>query len=155
MHLPQGRKIHHARLVDLMPTILECVGVEPPPVEGKSLMGLMRGEREEERVGYADALIRLDDNRPDHAKDVNNDLMYCVMNRSWKLIWRHFQPEASELYRIDTDPREKKNVIHEHPEVRDRLFKYLKQPGIMIEELIPRAEDDDVTRRLKELGYGY
>jgi arylsulfatase A-like enzyme len=141
------------RSIDIMPTLLDSVGVDPPPVEGKSLMGLIRGEKEPERLAYADALIRLDDNRPDHAKEVNNDLMYCVMNGKWKLIHRRFHPGASELYRIDEDPREQRNVIDEYPEVREKLFKYLEQPGIMIEELIPRAEDDEVTRRLKALGY--
>jgi hypothetical protein len=124
-----------------------------PKVEGKSMMGLIRGEPEPERIAYSDALIRLDDNRPDHAQGIYDDLMYCVMTRSWKLIHRHFNPEASELYRIDIDPKEQQNVIDQFPEKRDELFRFLEKPGIMIEELIPRGEEDEAARRLRELGY--
>jgi arylsulfatase A-like enzyme len=151
---PAGKVVPDlVRGIDIMPTILECIGVACPPVEGRSLMGFIRGEPEPERVAYSDALIRLDDNRPDHAIGIYNDLMYCVMTRSWKLIHRHFQPEASELYRIDIDPGEERNVIEDFPEKREELFGFLETPGIMIEKLIPRAEEDEAARRLRELGY--
>ncbi len=140
------------RSIDIMPTILESVGVEIPPMSGQSLIGLMNGKKEPERLAYADALIRLDDNRPAHARNIYNDLMYCVMTRSWKLIHRHFNREASELYRIDRDPLESRNVINQYPEKRDELFQFLKQPGIMIDKLIPPA-DNEASKRLKELGY--
>ena len=141
------------RSIDIMPTVLEQLGVKPPPMTGKSLMGLIRGEQEQPRTAYADALIRLDDNRPSHAKDIYNDLMYCVIKGPWKLIHRRFNPEHSELYRLDQDPLEKNNVIDQFPDKRKELFEFLDQPGIMIEKLIPSKYDSEQSQRLKELGY--
>ena len=68
------------RSIDIMPTILECLELPVPSMDGKSMLGLIRGERETQRIAYADALISLDNNRPDQMTDINNDLMYCVMN---------------------------------------------------------------------------
>ncbi|MFH1999225.1 MAG: sulfatase, partial [Planctomycetota bacterium] len=87
------------RSIDIMPTALDYAGIAPLPVEGRSLRGLMRGELEPERMAYADSLMRLDDNRPeDLAGGIHDDLMYCVMTRTWKLIHRRFHEDASELY---------------------------------------------------------
>ncbi|MFH2003069.1 MAG: sulfatase [Planctomycetota bacterium] len=155
---PAGRVIPDlVRSIDIMPTLLEFAGVPVPRVEGKSLLGLIRGEPEPERIAYADALIRLDDNRPTREEFTEegkyNDLMYCVMTRSWKLIHRYFHPEASELYRIDQDLQERENVIDQYPEKRDELFQFLERPGVMIEKLIPASEENEATQRLRELGY--
>lgn len=141
------------RGIDIMPTVLEYLGLTVPPMEGKSMLGLIRGEPESKRIAYADALISLDDNRPSHLTGKHNDLMYCVMSQSWKLIHRRFQSDASELYRIDQDPAEQKNVIDQYPEKRNELFEFLKTPGVMIEELIPPAQETEELRRLRELGY--
>ncbi len=159
---PKGRVVPDlVQSIDIMPTILECVGIEPPKMDGKSLLKLMHGEKETgKRIAYSDALIRLDDNRPAHAdeSDIHNDLMYCVISEVsgreglWKLIHRRYHTDASELYRIDRDPKETHNVISEYPEVRDKLFEIIDQPGIMIDKLIPRAENE-ATKRLNGIGY--
>ena len=151
---PRNRTVPDlVRGIDIMPTMLQYAGIEIPPMAGKSLMGLMEGKAEPERTAYADALIRLDDNRPDSAEGIYNDLLYCVMTRDWKLIHRHFNPKASELYRLDQDPNELYNVIDQYPEKRDELFEFLEIPGVMIEKLIPRGSDNEAMERLNQLGY--
>ncbi|MBU0754347.1 MAG: sulfatase [Planctomycetes bacterium] len=153
-HGPSGLVVSDlVRGIDIMPTLVECAGLPVPNVEGKSLMGLIRGEAESSRTAYADALISLDDNRPYHAQGKYEDLMYCVMNRSWKLIFRRFNTDESELYKIDEDPKELENVINKYPEIRDSLLEFLKKPGVMIDELIQAAPQTEELDRLRELGY--
>jgi arylsulfatase A-like enzyme len=159
---PKGQVVPDlVQSVDIMPTILECVGIKPPEMDGKSLLPLIRGEEKTgKRIAYSDALIRLDDNRPRHAEesDIHNDLMYCVISEVpgreglWKLIHRRYHTDSSELYRLDRDPKEERNVINEYPDVRDKLFGIIDQPGIMIDKLIPRAENQ-ASNQLQQLGY--
>ncbi len=141
------------RSIDIVPTILEFAGAETPSLPGKSLMSLIRGEQEPGRISYADALITLDSNKPAHIEDPYNDLMYSVTTDSWKLIYRSMNPERSELYRIDEDPREERNVISKFPEMRARLLKLIQKPGIMIDQLIPPASGSDAAKQLEDLGY--
>ena len=86
--------------------------------------------------------------------------MYCVISDDrregggiWKLIHRRFHEENSELYRLDRDPAEERNVIEEYRDVRDRLFRFLEPEGIMIEELIRPSRDSEAQKRLRQLGY--
>jgi len=161
VRLPEGPRgtvvADTVRSIDIMPTILDEVGVEIPSISGETLSGLMAGETEGDRIAYADALIRLDDNRPKHAEsedNIYNDLMYTVIKGPWKLIYHRYHEEASMLFRLDEDPREENNVIDRFPEIRDELMKILRTEGIMIEKLIPRAPDSDASDRLNKLGYG-
>ncbi|MFH2000794.1 MAG: hypothetical protein ABIK28_14025, partial [Planctomycetota bacterium] len=95
-----------------------------------------------------------DDNRPeDLVGSIHDDLMYCVMTRTWKLIHRRFHEDASELYCLEDDPRETRNVIQEFPDKRDELFRFLEKPGVMIDELVPAAGESEETKRLREMGY--
>ena len=142
------------RSVDIMPTLLDYAGIPvPTALAGVSLRRLIEGKHAPSRTAYADALIRLDENRPEKAVGIYNDLLYCVIKDDWKLIYRHFHPEASELYRLDKDPMERDNVIHQYPEKRDELYRFLEKPGIQIEKLIPRTTDRDRVERLNQLGY--
>ncbi len=161
VRLPEGPRgtvvTDTVRSIDIMPTILEEAGVEIPTIQGKSLTGLMEGRPEKERIAYADALIRLDDNRPKHAEsedNIYNDLMYTVIKGPWKLIHHRYHEDASMLFRLDEDPREENNVIAQFPEKKEELMKILRKPGVMIEKLIPRAEKSDASDKLDSLGYG-
>jgi arylsulfatase A-like enzyme len=141
------------RSIDVMPTLLEYAEIPLPSMAGKSLMNLVRGEPEKARIAYADALLRLDDNRSALVEDRFNDLFYCILSQGWKLTYRRFDPGASELYCLDRDPGELKNVIKDFPEKREELLSLIQRPGVMIESLIPPPPDDDAAKRLKDMGY--
>ena len=86
--------------------------------------------------------------------DVNNDLMYCIMNDEWKLVYRQTAPENSELFNLKEDPFEKVNLIEDHPEEFKQLKAQLEQSGGMIKELIEAAPDNETAlRKLRALGY--
>jgi arylsulfatase A-like enzyme len=92
------RHPHPVCLEDIMPTLLDMVGIDiPASVDGQSLAPILRGESNatvrtwlhgEHAVCYA----------PDHAN-------HYLVDRHWKYIW--FSHDGREqLFNLDNDPRE-------------------------------------------------
>ncbi|MBM4000917.1 MAG: sulfatase [Planctomycetes bacterium] len=117
--------------VDLAPTILKAVGVAPPAdLSGRDLLdreGLVA--RESVQGGIFEHDVR-------HMSDPAASLMYrWIVAGDWKLIVPHGErvPEGDiELYRLDRDPWESRNLAADHPDVVGRLGDALDawwQPG--------------------------
>lgn len=99
-----------AHLIDVMPTLCELAGADYPeqvgehviqPMEGRSLMPLLRGEPFPERaLGFEHQAAR------------------AWREGRWKLVWGKRMPEAPrwELYDLETDRCETTDLAAEHPE---------------------------------------
>ena len=93
---------------DVLPTLLDAVGLgnNLEALPGKSLLPLIRGEVSEIRQavlsGYHEA--------PDR----------CIRDKVWSYI-RRPEGEPDELYNLVEDPKERVNLIDEHPEEAQRL----------------------------------
>ena len=99
--------------VDLMPTVLEMLGVPVPDgMHGQSLVPVLDGTQEGVREH---AFIRWD------------DFGYCVRDRRWKLTWWDCDDDG-ELYDLQADPLEKVNLFGDATvaAVRDGLLARLK-----------------------------
>jgi arylsulfatase len=103
--------------VDIGPTILDVLGLpKPRQFEGRSLMPLIRGEREERY-------------RELHLGESTYQCKRGIRTREWKLIRalsdspRHnWHGEGRvELYNLARDPTERTNVVHMWPSVRREL----------------------------------
>ena len=116
------------RTTDILPTVLEVLDLSPPEgIQGRSLMPLLRGQLDEPRIAYADALNLEDSYSPQNKLPVvQRDNLYVAMDQRWKLIVHAKTPENSELYDLANDPLELKNVLAEHPEEVARLRSFLK-----------------------------
>jgi len=88
-------------LVDVMPTILEALGVKPPPaIQGRSLVPLLGGHAEQEEPAYYfESLYGLE--------EMNWAPLTGLLQRDYKYL---SLPEA-ELYDLAADPGEKQNVF--------------------------------------------
>jgi arylsulfatase A-like enzyme/Tfp pilus assembly protein PilF len=88
-------------LVDVMPTILEALGVKPPPaVQGRSLVPLLGGRAEkEEPAYYFESLYGLE--------EMNWAPLTGLLRQDYKYV---SLPEA-ELYDLAADPGEKQNLL--------------------------------------------
>lgn len=124
--IPVGRVVPDmVRTIDIAPTIAEAVGLAPaPPVTGRSVLPLLRGEHDAEpRLAYSDLVdLQIPWQNARARANLAPECLYCVTDGRWKLIWHQHAEEESELYQLATDPGEAHNVIREHPDECRRLM---------------------------------
>ena len=140
------------RSVDLMPTLLELTGIDTKglALQGRSLVPLMRGEKEPDRIAFS------------HARrvDAQQNPQFSVRDGKWRLI---VEPLAKKrwLYDCANDPGELKDVALQHADVVERLEDLLAQQSkqdAFLREKIGSAPgelsiDEKTMKELRALGY--
>jgi arylsulfatase A-like enzyme len=147
------------RTIDIVPTILEALQVgTAQEMHGASVLGLMQGQVDESpRMAYADALNLFDAHAPARGKlpPGHDDNMYCLNDGTWKLVWRVQDTTQGELFNLDEDPEELRNLfIEDHPQVQ-RLKAQLDAQGAF--HLDPPSDSNAAAvdpDMLRGLGYG-
>ncbi len=143
--VPAGVVPDQVRILDVMPTVLARLGIEPPTaVQGVDLSPLMRGER-----------LRL----LAHSESWFPRFHYgwsellSIQDGRFKLI----RAPRPELFDLSTDPRELDNLAERNPErvetmdrALDRLLTEVSNPDAVAG---PQPVDEETTRRLQALGY--
>ena len=128
-------------LVDVMPTVLELVGVTAVPGDGRSLWPAARGQAVEDRDVYLEALN-------------------ANLTRHWAPLTalvagpRKFidLPEA-ELYDLTADPGETRNLHAAQQDAAAAIARRLFALRARGRPAAPAAVDDETARRLRSLGY--
>lgn len=126
-----------AQLVDLTPTILDVVELQPPPgIAGRSLLQPAPGGR----VLFAEKGEQV-----------------ALRTNEFKFIY-NLEDSRAELYALRSDPGERNNVVDQEPQLasafRDRIFQWLEESEQAAHA--PREEvaaDEAMLERLKALGY--
>ena len=89
------------RNIDMLPTVLDVLGISSlPSFQGKTLVRLVQGKDDSEFPPYA---ISQKDGR-------GRTVPTSVRTSEWKLT-------KKRLFDLKQDPREKKNVADQHPDV--------------------------------------
>lgn len=145
----RGRRVAEpVRSVDLLPTMLDLIGLAPPKaIAGTSLVALMTGARRTlDLEGYAEALYPL------------HHFGWSEL-RAWRVgRYKAIDAPRPELYDIERDPQETKNLYDERRPLADGMIARLRQaekdtPGAEGASK-PTPEVDPETRaRLAALGY--
>jgi arylsulfatase A-like enzyme len=100
--LDGGRAVsERVRNVDIAPTLLELEGLEADPrMSGQSMMPLVRGQKETE------ARVVVTEGRGSRG----------ILWGRWRLVVHELGEQDDELYDLDEDPGERRNVARSHPD---------------------------------------
>jgi len=145
--LPGGRVVpSQVRLVDVAPTLLAAAGAAPlPGVDGRDLRPLIEDRDPTERIAYLETLAtRL---------DYGWSPLFGLRDGRFKYI----RAPRPELYDLQSDPSELRNLATTEPDVTARLDGLLAQRLAALAdrpatggEVVLEAAD---RRRLRQLGY--
>ncbi|HEY7818554.1 MAG TPA: sulfatase-like hydrolase/transferase, partial [Vicinamibacteria bacterium] len=136
------------RNVDLMPTILDLVGVTPPDtVQGTSLAPLLEGESEDlGLIAYSESFYPRHHYGWAELKSVRNGRMHFI------------DAPRPELFDVQEDPQQTKNIAAQRAgtvqELKDALDDLVARYGVEgIDEKAPETPDPDTAAQLAALGY--
>ena len=96
-----------------MPTVLDVFGLPSPAIDGVSLLGLMRGGREQELEAYSES---------EYPRRLGWSPLRSLRDGRFKLI----DAPRPELYDLERDPFETRNVYHERRQTADALMRRLE-----------------------------
>jgi len=160
----RGKRIKKiARLIDIMPTILDELGLEYPEkkIDGKSLISLIQGKEKEERQFVCEVGKNILELRNPRRISINKGIHKIILSEEYEpedLNFYIYPPptmERVEIFNLETDVMEKNNLAKKNARLLDELLKelrsvyLLKAPGDV--EKIKIGED--LKKQLKALGY--
>ena len=158
--VPAGRHDPLVETVDLMPTLIELMGVEAPVdlvVQGESLLPILDGTAGKPGEEFAFASSRSwAKQHAKHGRQLKDDeRIHSVRAAQWKLIlYPGVDQDVVELYDLKRDPGETIDVAEQYPEIRDRLLQAL---GVWKSGETAEAEAMELTpearKKLEALGY--
>ena len=167
--IAKGRTVDEVvQSIDVMPTLLEMSGIEPPPgLQGQSFASLLRDQGATGAKAWTSrpAITEkpLTDERNGAAPPPHDTESYAIVEGGWKLIHNKTRPRGGpefELYDFLKDPLNATDVSAQHPDVVARLAKAVDGWKKMAEaaRLKPDAEaaktlSPEQLQRLRSLGY--
>ncbi len=141
------------RIIDILPTVLEMVGIpfEPDSVEGRSLMDFLSGNEKNDRQFISDLAHK---NVPEPCPALiatNSNNLKFIIKKSADGI------KDIETYDMRRDPREKNNIFLRTQKLRDQVIRFLDAYYEERAKLVRRQErisiNKELEEKLKALGY--
>ncbi len=121
---PKMEVSQQVRSIDIMPTILDFLKIEPDPkfkkISGETLMPLVNGKKDE-RLAIIESGNPLKSNKPPEEPNV-----IAIRKNGWKLIL-NLHNDTRELYNLSDDHEEKFNLHGKQKQVEKVLFEELKK----------------------------
>jgi arylsulfatase A-like enzyme len=141
----RGRRVSGVtRSVDVMPTVLELLGIpHDNRIDGASLLPLVAGARRD-RHAYAENLYP--------QSQFGWSAVRALRAERFKVI----DTTRPELYDLQQDPEERRNLFDAHPDVAERLLTRLRRDehlSLDLPEADSKVIDAELKKRLGALGY--
>ena len=128
--------------IDLLPTVLEAAGIQiPAQVDGKSLISLFKKQTNEHREAIFSEI---------HVSGNDGKTILCRAGR-YKYVYHWRSNEVDELYDLETDPGELKNLFadpayQETGELmREKIIHWAKESGHRYWEVIAQGAEKKVN----------
>jgi arylsulfatase A-like enzyme/Flp pilus assembly protein TadD len=141
--LPAGRRVGgQFRSVDLMPTLLDLVGLSPSPASGQSRAAELRaGGKLPDNESYAESLYG------------QLHFGYAPLRALRGEGWKYIDAPRPELYDLRTDPGETKNRMGDRAPVARAMDARLKTHDAGPAKAAAAAVSPEAAERLAALGY--
>ena len=138
--LPGGRVIEEpVQCIDLMPTILDILGLPgPEEMQGQSLLPLIQ-----ERQGWVQKPLFFETSGAGYTADEEqySQRFRALRTERWKLIYSS-PDESHALYDLTRDPQEREDVITLYPQIADSLRQRLNEWVLLSQQRPhPRLEE--------------
>jgi arylsulfatase A-like enzyme len=133
---------------DVAPTLMELLGI-PFHGDGMSVLPLVRGEKETLREEAVTAWAEFSEGHAAARVSVRTDL--------WNFVHAAGRVEDHpELYDLENDPEEERNVVDKHPETASRFIESIEAvTGVPISWPMPEICDRERSPILKHLRQRY
>ena len=145
--IPEGKEIHSpVSLLDLGPTFCDIAGAMlPPKQKGISLVGAMEGtESDDDRIVISELINRFG----------VSSIGRMAKWKNYKYVTFSGFPDADQLFDLEKDPYETKNIIGENREIAGKLSLYirdnLKCPETVMEEIDELKANTDIISRCRQ-----
>ncbi len=148
--LPAGESPRQVRQIDILPTILDLIGVENNTgTTGKSVVPIVKGEVGVDRDAYMEATGLAIPRKDEWLAGIR-------VENKYKYIYSPFREDfEEELYDLENDPAEERNIAKGNGDVVGRLRKKIEE--MRTEELVgtklDQEDQEKVVERLRSLGY--
>jgi len=155
--IPAGKVVGgNVELMDVAPTILELTGAEDPipRSQGRSLTSLIDGKGMARREREIFLQRRFYESDTVSGKPVKGE-KYAVISGKWKYIEARDEG-TQELFDMEQDPREKKNLAADFPEKVGELSAVLQKIVRNLSDQASSANQsvsDEDAERLRSIGY--
>ncbi len=142
--VPEGRSVSTlARTIDLPATILDYLGLAPDLGSGRSLRALIEGKDDPPRTAYAESLYGF--------HHLGFSPLYALESENHRFI----DAPRRELYDLDVDPGETRDVLQEKRSASRELFRALRElrSSLDTSDTTELALDAETREKLASLGY--
>lgn len=161
-----GRRIHrYARLIDIMPTVLDALGlkVRGRGMDGKSLLPILEGKTRgtPERVFLSELAANVMGKHIPEKKAVNLNHRKLILNAPFReedlaYFWTPPPPtERTEVFDLEKDPQELMNRAAQDPKITEALLERLNEENRQRRDFASSKTkmSEELRKELRALGY--
>jgi tetratricopeptide (TPR) repeat protein len=130
--------------VDVLPTVLDLVGVEPIATDGRSRRAELLGAQ----------------GRPADERPIYFEALDATLTRGWAPLtgvvagtWKYIDLPEPEIYDLGSDPNERTNLVAREPRRVEELQARLRERATPSPGIVEQVVDSSQAARLQSLGY--